>query len=58
METEAPTARLKLTDKSDEVRLGYWLHHRKWQDVDDMGGVVMPLYAAPELIANESIFWT
>ena len=56
--TEAPIARLKPTGKSDEVRLGYWSHRRQWEDVDDMGGLVMPLDEALEFIANEAIFWT
>src|SRR5690606_28064792 len=54
--TEAPIARLKPTGKSDEVRLGYWSHRRKWEDVDDMGGLVMPLDEALEFIANEAVF--
>jgi len=29
----------------------------KWEDVDDIGGVVMPLSEALEFIANEGIFW-
>ncbi|MEF2553727.1 hypothetical protein VQ042_20660 [Aurantimonas sp. A2-1-M11] len=58
LETEAPIARLKPTGTGDEVRLGYWSHRRKWEDADDMGGVVMPLDDALEFIANEGIFWT
>lgn len=53
-----PIARLKPTGNDDEVRLGYWSHRRKWEDVDDMGGVVMPLDEALEFIANEPVFWT
>ena len=58
LETEAPIARLKPTGNGDEVRLGYWSHRRRWEDIDDMGGVVMPLDDALEFIANEGIFWT
>ena len=58
LDTEAPIARLKPTGNGDEVRLGYWSHRRKWEDVDDMGGVVLPLDEALEFIANEGIFWT
>jgi hypothetical protein len=54
---EAPIARLKPTGQGDKVRLGYWSHRRKWKDVDDMGGGVMPLEDALEFIANEGIFW-
>ena len=58
LETAAPVARLKPTGNRDEVRLGYWSHRRKWEDIDDMGGVVMPLGEALEFIAKEGIFWT
>lgn len=56
VETGVPIPRLKPTGNSDKVRLGYLSHHRKWQDVDDMGGVVMPLDDALDFIANESNF--
>jgi len=58
LETEAPIARLEPTGNSDEVRVGYWSHRRRWEDVDDMGGVVLPLNEALEFIANAGIFWT
>lgn len=58
LETEAPIARLKPTGNGDEVRVGYWSHRRRWEDVDDMGGVVLPLNEALEFIANEGTFWT
>jgi hypothetical protein len=58
LETKAPIARLKPTGNGDEIRLGYWSHRRRWEDVDDMGGVVLPLDEALEFIANESTFWT
>lgn len=57
LETEAPIARLKPTGVGDEVRLGYWSHRRKWEDVDDMGGVVKPLDEALEFVASNDIFW-
>jgi hypothetical protein len=49
---------LKPTGNGDEIRLGYWSHRRRWEDVDDMGGVVLPLDEALEFIANEGVFWT
>lgn len=58
LKTEAPIAQLKPTTNGDEVRLGYWSHRRRWEDVDDMGGIVLPLDEALEFIANEGIFWT
>jgi hypothetical protein len=58
LETEAPIGRLKPTGSGDEVRLGYWSHRRRWEDVDDMGGVVLPLDEALEFIANEGVLWT
>ena len=56
--TEAPIARLKPTGMSDEVRLAYWSHRQKWEDIDDMGGCVLPLEKALDHIANNSVFWT
>ena len=55
LNTEAPIARLKPVGKGDEVRLGYWSHRRRWED---MGGVVLPLDEALEFIANAGVFWT
>jgi hypothetical protein len=57
LETEAPIARLKPTGVGDEVRLGYWSHRRRWEDVDDMGGVVKPLDEDLQFIATTDIFW-
>ncbi len=56
--TDAPIARLKPVGTSDEVRLGYWSHRRKWEDIDDMGGCALPLDQALDHIVNNSIFWT
>jgi hypothetical protein len=56
--TEAPIARLKPTGTSDEVRIAYWSHRRKWEDIDDMGGCILPLDQALEHVAINSIFWT
>ena len=58
LKTEALIARLKPTGNDDKVRLGYWSHRRKWEDVDDKGGVILPLDDTLEFIANEAIFWT
>ena len=52
LETQAPIARLKPTGVGDEVRLGYWSHRRRWEDVDDMGGVVKPLDEALEFTSS------
>jgi hypothetical protein len=51
-----PITRLKPTGNGDKVRLGYGSHRRKWEDVDHMGGVIMPLNEALAFIANEGIF--
>lgn len=56
--TEAPIARLKPTGVGDEVRIGYWSHRRKWADIDDLGGCLLPIDQAVAHIANNSIFWT
>lgn len=57
LQTEAPIARLTPTGKRDEVRISYWSHRSKWENIDDMGGTVMPLDEALEFIANEAVFW-
>lgn len=56
--TEAPIARLKPTGNSDDVRINYWSHRRKWEDIDDMGGCVRPIDQALNHIANNALFWT
>ena len=56
--TEAPVARLKPTGKGDEVRVAYWSHRRKWEDIDDMGGCALTLDQAFNHIATNSLFWT
>ncbi len=57
LETDAPIASLKPTGVGDEVRLGYWSHRRRWEDVDDIGGVVKPLDEALAFIAKNHIYW-
>ena len=56
--TEAPIARLKPTGVNDEVRINYWSHRRKWEDIDDMGGCIMPIDHALSHVATNGIFWT
>lgn len=56
--TEAPIARIQPTGTRDEVRIAYWSHRRKWEDIDDMGGRVLPLDQALILIKENSLFWT
>jgi hypothetical protein len=34
VETEAPIARLKPTGTDDEVRIAYWSHRQRWQDMN------------------------
>jgi len=55
--TEAPIARLKPTGTDGEVRISYWSHRLKWEDIDDMGGCVLPLDQALSHIAENGIFW-
>jgi len=35
-----------------------WSHRRKWEDIDDMGGCVLPLDQALNHVASNSLFWT
>lgn len=55
--TEAPIARLKPISRGDEVKIAYWSHRRKWEDIDDMGGCILPLDQALSHIATNSLFW-
>jgi len=50
--TQAPIACLKPTGTGDEVRIAYWSHRRKWEDIDDMGGCVLPLDQALSVCAE------
>ena len=43
LETEAPIARLKPNGTGDQVSIAYWSHRQQWDDIDDMGGCVLPL---------------
>lgn len=56
--TEAPIARFKPTGTADEVRIYYRSHRRKWDEVDDMGGCIMPIDHSLSHVATSSIFWT
>jgi hypothetical protein len=56
--TEAPIARFKPTGAGDDVRIYYWSHRRKWEDIDDMGGCILPLDQALSHVAANSLFWT
>lgn len=48
---------LYLLARGDEVRIAYWSHRRKWEDIDDMGGCILPLDQALSHIATNSLFW-
>ncbi len=56
--TQAPIARLKPERLGDRMRLfcGSW--QNRWNDVGDMGGLVLPLDEALDQIAKPEIFWT
>jgi hypothetical protein len=56
--TKAPIARLKLTGTDDEVGIAYWSYRQKWDDIDDMGGCILPLDQTLSHIATNSVFWT
>ena len=40
------------------MRVRYWSYRERWQDVGDMGELVLPLDQALDEIAKNSIFWT
>lgn len=55
--TQAPVARLQPNGSGDRMRIKYWSYLKRWQDVGDMGGLVLPLDQALEEIAKNEIFW-
>ena len=59
-ETGAPIARLKPEGNGDRMRVQYWSWQGRWNDVGDMGGLVLPLDEALETIATTDVFrtWT
>jgi hypothetical protein len=42
----------------EELLRRYWSHRRKWEDIDDMAGCILPLDQALNHIANNGIFWS
>ena len=58
--TPAPTARRQPKGPGDTMRVRYWSYRQRWQDVGDMGGLVLPLDQALDEIAKNEIFstWT
>lgn len=56
--TKAPIARLQPTGTRDEVRIAYWSLWRKWENIDEMGGCVLPFALALSHIAENRHFWT
>ena len=51
-------ARLKPEGPGGGFQVQYWLYRNRWKDVGDMGGLVIPLDEALEVIAETEIFWT
>ena len=56
--TDAPIARLNPTGSNDDMRIRFWSYRERWQDVEDFGGIILPLEQALEEIATNGIFWT
>lgn len=56
--TGAPIARLKPVGVNDHMRVLYWSHRDRWADAALLGGIILPLDDALELIAKEPVFWT
>ena len=56
--TQAPIARLQPKGTGDRMRVRYWSYRERWQDVGDMGGLILPLDQALDEIAKNGIFWT
>ena len=56
--TQAPIARPQPKGSGDRMRVRYWSYRQCWQDVGDLGGLVLPLDQALDEIAKNEIFWT
>jgi hypothetical protein len=54
-----PVARLRPFGKDDLVEILWWSYRGRWEQIGDMGPTIMPLEAALEYIAKDSIgvFW-
>lgn len=54
-----PVARLRPSSKDDLVEILWWSHRGKWEQIGDMGPMIMPLEAALKYIAKDPIgvFW-
>lgn len=54
-----PVARLRPTRKGDLVEVMWWSHRDQWEQIGDLGPMVMPLDKALEYVAKDpmGIFW-
>jgi len=52
-----PVARLRPSNKDDEVEILWWSHRGKWERIGDVGPMIMQLDAALEFISKDPIFW-
>jgi hypothetical protein len=54
-----PIARLRPTGKQTDVEVMWWSHRDKWEQIGDLGPLVMPLDQALAFIARNAIgcFW-
>ena len=54
-----PIARLRPSGKGDLVEVMWWSHRDKWEQIGDLGPMVMPLEEALDYISKDptGIFW-
>ena len=54
-----PIARLRPSGKDDRVEVLWWSYRDKWEQIGDMGPLVMPLEEALEYISKDpmGVFW-
>lgn len=48
-----PIARLRPIGKGDQVEVMWWSHREKWDQIGDLGPLVMDLEEALDYIAND-----
>jgi hypothetical protein len=54
-----PIARLRPSGKDDRVEVMWWSHRDKWEQIGDMGPLIMPLEEALIYISKDpvGVFW-
>ena len=49
----SPIARLRPTGNGDEVEVLWWSYRDKWEQIGELGGIVLPLDEALDFVAED-----